>query len=322
MGIADAGLLHIRHIPIFGTRPCEQDYTLEADIYNSSHQPVIADSVLIRYRVNGGPEQVAPMTHSSGRHYTGLIPRQPAGSTIRYYLTAADQSGRHACAPFIGAADPFPFQTVFTNLTAVPDTLWFETPDDCMYGKITQLHNYLSGPLSLDNLQMYGQSWPWWVDSVSVSIPHVLNSGDSVAVRVKVPLPVLRGPLTDYETDSLRVTSAAGAFHVIIMVNRDLLTTVAGSPDPGRTLRNYPNPFRDETMVGYQMDQAGMLTIEIRDMHGNLVRTLTDARREAGDIRLVWDGTDARERPMPGGIYLCRAITADRTAMIRVVIVR
>jgi len=322
MGIADVGLLHIRHIPISGTRPCEQNYAIEADIYNSSQQPIVADSVLIRYRVNGGTYQSAAMVHTSGRHYTGLIPMQPAGSMIEYYLTAADQSGRHACAPFIGAADPFTFQTVYTNLTAVPDTLWFETPDDCMYGKITQIHNYLAGPLSLNELQMYGQSWPWWVDSVSVSIPHVLNSGDSVAVRVKVPLPVLRGPLMEYETDSLRVTSAAGAFHVIIMVNRDLLTTVAGSPDPGRTLRNYPNPFRDETTIGYPMARAGMLTIEIRDMHGNLVRTLTSDRQEAGDVRLVWDATDDRGRPLPGGIYLCRAITTDRTATIRVVIVR
>jgi hypothetical protein len=222
MGIADIGLLHIKHLPIFGNRPCETDYMINADIIASSHQPVIADSVIVHYQVNGGPYLTALMTNTAASHYTGIIPKQAAGSVVKYYLTAADQSGRHASAPFIGAADPYTFQTVYTNLAAAPDTLWFVTADDCINGKITRLHNYTGTPISLNAVQMNGTVLPWYADSLSVTLfPHPVSQNDSVFIRVKMPLVTNMNPAVLYEVDSLRVTTASGSFHVIIMVNHD-----------------------------------------------------------------------------------------------------
>lgn len=319
MGIADIGLLHIRHLPLFGNQPCETDHTILADVINSSHQPVKPDSVLIRYRTNGGAWQVAPMEHLSGWQYRGFIPKQPAGSQVEYYLTAADESGRNASLPLVGAADPFVFHTVAINLTAMPDTLWFIDGNDCMYGKISQLKNQMGASVSLDYIQPEGVAWHWWVDSVSVaSLPYSVNPGDSVAIRVKVDLPVFLYPGMQYLVDSLRVTTGAGSFHVIIMINTDLLSSAGVRLTREASLSCSPNPVVSETEFRVDAATPGTMLLEILDITGTCVRTIYHGNPGTGSQTYRWNGTDDRGRPLPPGIYLCRLTTPEKRETLRI----
>ncbi|MCX6304613.1 MAG: agmatine deiminase family protein [Bacteroidetes bacterium] len=321
MGIADVGLLHIKHIPITGNQPVGHDYVLFAEIFASSHQPVIADSVLIHYQVNGGPYHTALMLNTAGKQYRGAIPGQPAGSVIRYYLTAADQSGRHASAPFIGAADPFVFQSVYTNLTPVPDTLWIRTIGEGR--QMTQLHNYTGNAISLEAVQQFGTSLTWWVDSMSVAVlPHLLQPGDSVAVRIAMAFPVNLYPSMVYDIDSMRVTTSSGTFHVIIMVNHDLLQTIAEPAAGAKIGNNYPNPFSSATSIPVEMKQRGLVTLEILDIRGARIRTLLSQVLEPGTTTVHWDGTGPGGSRLPGGIYLYRLTSENSAETRRMVLIR
>jgi hypothetical protein len=322
MGISDIGLLHLSHIPLSGNQPCDHDYTIAAEIIASSHQPVIADSVIIHYQVNGGSYKTALMLHTGGNQYTGTIPGQPGGSTVKYYLTAADASGRHASAPFIGAADPFVFQTVYTNLTAVPDTLWFTTPSDAITGKITQVHNYLPNGVNLAVVQMNGDWLPWYVDSISASVPVIVNSGDSVAIRVKMPLPVLMGSTVEYLVDSMRVTTPLGAFHVIIMIHPQLLSSVPEVSNQPALGPCYPNPFAGVVTIPLVTWKRESVRVDILDMNGRVVKTLVDKLLEPSAMDLKWNGTDDAGRLLPGGIYLCRMVNGDAVQTIRMAFIR
>jgi agmatine/peptidylarginine deiminase len=323
MGIADIGLLHIKHIPISGNQPCEHDYVINADIIASSHQPVKSDSVLIHYQVNGGPYHITLMANISTGRYSGTIPKQPGGSVVRYYLTAADQSGRHASAPFIGAADPFTFQTVYTNLTPVADTLWFLTFADMFNGKITQLHNYTTGGLMLDAVQQQGDLGWWYVDSMSVAtVPHMVNPADSFAVRVKFNIPLNLIPAILFDLDSMRVTTAAGSFHVIIMVNHDLLQSISKQSTHRMIRPNYPNPFSSTTSIPLEITQRGLVTLDISDIMGSKVKTLVSKIFEPGASTIQWDGTDAGGNKLPGGIYFFNVTSGNRTETGRMVLIR
>jgi agmatine/peptidylarginine deiminase len=317
MGIADVGLLHIKHIPVTGNQPCESDYLIDAEIIASSQQPLIGDSLLIHYQVNGGIYNTALMLNTTARHYRGFIPKQAAGSVVKYYLSAADQSGRHATAPLIGAADPYTFQTVYTNLTAVKDTLWFLTGQDCLMGKISQLHNYTGNALSLNAVQQNGMILPWYVDSMSVSVvPHMVNAGDSVAIRVKMHLPLFQNYATLFEIDSLRVTTASGSFHVIIMVNKDLLASVPGEAGQALIGNSYPNPFTTETCIPLEIRRRGHVTLEILDVRGTKIKTLASQVFEPGSTTITWDGTDASGNNVPSGVYQY-SFTGENTAMTK-----
>ncbi len=321
MGIADIGLLHIKHIPISGNQPCEQDYSVNADIIASSHQPVKSDSVLIHYQVNGGTYHTSLMVNTSLGHYTGTIPKQAAGSEISYYLTAADQSGRHASAPFIGAADPFTFQTIYTNLTPVADTLWFITHDDLWNGKITQLHNYTTSSLMLADVQQQG-TIGWYVDSVSVVLPHQLSPADSVAVRVKFNIPLILNPVIVFDVDSMRVTTAAGSFHVIIMVNHDLLESINEKQARPMIGASFPNPFSSTTSIPLEIAKRGLLTLDIIDVMGSKVKTLVSEIFEPGSLTIQWDGTDAGGNKLPNGVYFFRVTSGNNTETGRMVLIR
>ena len=321
MGIADIGLLHIKHIPITGSQPCENDYVVEADIIASSHQPIIGDSVLIHYQVNGAMYQTALMFHATGNHFQGVIPKQPAGSVIKYYLTAADQSGRHASAPFIGAADPFIFNTIYTNLTPVPDTVWVNTL--AQGRQIIQLHNYTGSAILLDAVQQLGTSITWWVDSMSVAVlPHLVNPGDSFAVRINMAFPLNLNPVIEYAIDSMRVTTAIGSFHVIIMVNKALLTSVSEPAEHVDLGIIYPNPFSSSTTIPLEIKQRGHVTLEILDIRGAIVKILVSRVFEPGITTIQWDGTDAQGNRLPDGIYLCRMTSENKIEMKRLVLTR
>ena len=321
MGIADIGLLYISHIPLTGNQPCENSYALNADVIASSHQPVIADSVLIHYRVNGSSFSEVTMQLTSANHYQGFIPKQPAGSVVEYYLSAADESGRHETMPLIGAACPYRFNTVYTNLAAVPDTLWFLTPADCFTGKITQIHNYLPSGLSLDQVQQTGVSLPWWVDSMSVSsLPHIVNPGDSVAIRVKMALPVSFLPSMLFYIDSMKYSTQVGDQNVIIMVNRDLLAGINHQGAVPTLGDNYPNPFKEATAIPINLAKRSFVTLEIFDLHGMKVATLLNETVEPGSRIISWNGSGQNGNKLPPGVYLYRLTGENETITKRLVL--
>ncbi len=66
---------------------------------------------------------------------------------------------------------------------------------------------------------------------------------------------------------------------------------------------NYPNPFNPSTTIRYSMKEAGPVSIEIYNIKGQLVRTLVDGVKEAGNHTIVWNGLDKSNRSVSSGVY-------------------
>jgi len=328
MGIADIGLLYIRHIPLSGNQPCEEAHQLNAEVIACSGQPVYPDSVLIWYRVNNGPWQMEQMTHTTGQNYTGAIPEQPCGSEIDYYLYAADESGRNETEPLIGPADPFTFNTVYTDLAAIPDTLWFRTIDDMYFGKSTYLHNYTASSIDLMDVQLaelIPGSFAWYVDSItSWTFPYQVAAQDSFYIRVKIPIPLDNSPEMTFLVDSMWIVTAVDTQYVIIMFNDSLLFGSAGD-DRIRSMatlgNNYPNPVCEGTTIPYTLPEPASVTLEILDLNGRTVRSLVSVRMHQGIHQVQWNGTDNRGTRVPAGVYVCRLVTDGAVQTKRVVVI-
>ncbi|MFC2102074.1 agmatine deiminase family protein [Bacteroidota bacterium] len=323
-GIADVGLLYIRHYPLYGNHPCEEDYTVDAELIVCSDTTVINDSVLIHYRVNNGSWMIAPMTNTSGTLYSGIIPNQPGENVVDYYLTASDHSGRHANAPYIGEPDPFSFNTVYTNLTAIPDTLKFNTQEECVEGKVTVLNNYTDGSVTVTDIPNEGFSpgFAWYIGTVPTT-PYSLDAGDTMQLRVRIDLPLL-DQFTGYAIGTLEITTAVGPISVIIAVNDSLLTgrqdLIAGNS--GRLGQNYPNPLTASTTIPFTIIKGGLATIEVVDLLGNSIVTLVDGSIQAGSHTVTWDGRDRSGRLVPGGVYLYTLKTETGLQTKQMVVIR
>jgi agmatine deiminase len=123
IGVADLGMLRIKHIPILGNQPLLLEYPIQAEIKAYSNLPIYPDSVFIIYAVNFGTWDTILMTNVSGNTYSGNIPGQAYGSQVEYYLYAADQSGRNETHPLIGRPDPHVFitgESVYPNIVVNP----------------------------------------------------------------------------------------------------------------------------------------------------------------------------------------------------------
>lgn len=76
--------------------------------------------------------------------------------------------------------------------------------------------------------------------------------------------------------------------------------------------QNYPNPFRETTTIAYEVEQPGVVTLDVFDVRGRRVRTLVEGHKPVGTHHLVWDGTDAAGVPVASGLYLYRLRVGDR----------
>jgi agmatine/peptidylarginine deiminase len=327
MGLADIGMLYIRHIPLTGNQPAQDNFKLDADLIPCSDSAIYKDSVLIWYKVNSGIYHTARMAQTTGFHYTGYIPKQPAGSIIKYYLSAADKSGRHSTCPLIGPGDPFTFTSVYTDLTAIPDTLRFETYNDCMNGKYTAIRNFTSASINLSTLEEFGCFHPgptcWMVDNHPVnSFPAAVSPGDSVRCHVIILIPTSM-TFQGYWLDTLDYSSAIGGHGVILLLNDTLvfggIRDHPGLAGPAR-LAVYPNPGSQMTSLSFRLVAPDAVRLDILDLTGNLISTLANRNFDAGIQTVEWNLNSDSGNKVKSGIYLCRLTTRGTTLVERIVV--
>ncbi|MDY0151657.1 MAG: carboxypeptidase regulatory-like domain-containing protein [Candidatus Cloacimonas sp.] len=66
---------------------------------------------------------------------------------------------------------------------------------------------------------------------------------------------------------------------------------------------NFPNPFNPETTIAYSVKDASPVSIQIYNVKGQLVKTLENSVKEAGNHTVVWNGKDSNGRAVSSGVY-------------------
>nr|MBP7310516.1 agmatine deiminase family protein [Candidatus Cloacimonadota bacterium] len=107
--IPDKEMLHIAHMPKHGIVDLADSLLFNADITAHSGQPLYSDSLYISYKIAGSAWQQSMLYNQSRNSFTGWISGYAPGDTIRYYIHAADQSGRSYDHPVFAALDPHLF---------------------------------------------------------------------------------------------------------------------------------------------------------------------------------------------------------------------
>ncbi|RJP76055.1 MAG: M28 family peptidase [Candidatus Zixiibacteriota bacterium] len=68
----------------------------------------------------------------------------------------------------------------------------------------------------------------------------------------------------------------------------------------------HPNPFNPVTAIGFRLPAPGSVSLRVYDIAGREIATLVQGRRDAGDYRIVFDGTG-----LASGVYLVRMEAGD-----------
>ncbi len=65
----------------------------------------------------------------------------------------------------------------------------------------------------------------------------------------------------------------------------------------------YPNPFREETKIRFEIVKDGQVSLEVYDISGKLVSNLLDASVGKGVHEVRWDGSGQNGNPVSEGMY-------------------
>ncbi len=77
--------------------------------------------------------------------------------------------------------------------------------------------------------------------------------------------------------------------------------------------QNYPNPFNPSTSIMFTIGDDSHVGIKVYNLRGQLVRTLVDEEKIAGDYTVVWYGEDDSGKKCSSGVYLYRMETKQKT---------
>ena len=76
------------------------------------------------------------------------------------------------------------------------------------------------------------------------------------------------------------------------------------SPVKTHLHQNIPNPLNPHTIIGYDVDRAGLIKVDIYNMTGQKVRTLFQGEQMPGYYTAYWDGRDEAGAVVGPGVYL------------------
>jgi hypothetical protein len=120
------------------------------------------------------------------------------------------------------------------------------------------------------------------------------------------------------QTDSMFVETSgvllAYPLPTISSITFDPVVTVEEQELASRTLaafvlrQNYPNPFNPTTNIEYELPNSGLVSVQILDVTGRLVRELDRGMKERGLHTEHWDGMGPGGVPLASGVYFCRVM--------------
>jgi hypothetical protein len=101
---------------------------------------------------------------------------------------------------------------------------------------------------------------------------------------------------------------AAGVANVNCpVVSVEMATSVGGKDIALSSIRleqNFPNPFANNTLIGFSISQPEQIILKVFNIHGAQVAELMNQNLQPGDHSVVWDAQN-----QPGGVYFYSVIS-------------
>ena len=86
--------------------------------------------------------------------------------------------------------------------------------------------------------------------------------------------------------------------------------------------QNVPNPFNPATQISFSVAKRSRVKIVLYNVLGQRVRTLVDAKHNAGTYAVRWDGKDDAGRQVGSGVYIGRLEAGGSVSVRKLVLLR
>jgi len=82
----------------------------------------------------------------------------------------------------------------------------------------------------------------------------------------------------------------------------------------------FPNPFNQKTNIRFTLDKEQLITLQIFDMSGTLIKTLANDNFEQGEHTILWDAVGRSGAKVSTGVYFCKMISEKQTSSIKLIV--
>ena len=76
--------------------------------------------------------------------------------------------------------------------------------------------------------------------------------------------------------------------------------------DKELAIRNFPNPFNPTTQISYTLKEDAHVLVQVYNVQGRLIQTLTDGFEKEGSHGVIWSGVDMDGHAVASGLYYYR----------------
>jgi hypothetical protein len=136
------------------------------------------------------------------------------------------------------------------------------------------------------------------------------------------------GPVTFYMS-GLAANGSGSSGDRVYTTSKTLTESIASDVKDDGTLpssfvlnQNYPNPFNPQTVMSYELSQAGQVELSIFNVLGQEVRLFERGYEAPGLHSQLWDGRDDRGNPVAAGVYLYRLTVGGESAVNRMLLLK
>jgi agmatine deiminase len=313
--IPDPGMLDIAHQPYFGTQGYSEEYVFVSDIIAHSGAGLNADSLFVAYQLNSGDWQNSIFSPLSGHSYMASITDHAPGDTIRYYIQAADHSGRKRTQPDFAELDPHIFVVEGDNQAPILSHNAIQTigGEEVTFTVIAQDESGISE---------VGISF--YVEGNEAQYDTMIYGGNNIYLYSLLPDIEPGDQLFYYQIQAedsfgnLTYLPAAEQWYEVQILplsnpESDLIPSAL-------SVRLYPNPLSRGQLLSadYELAKAGEIKLSIFNLRGQLVYE-SQAWEKTGTFH--WDGRDKRGNLSTNGIYFLRFQAAETVRNYKLIIV-
>jgi hypothetical protein len=223
----------------------------------------------------------------------------------------------------VASADAQPGQTIsLPIMIAIPETIL-----DAMI-QIQIDDTYLESWSVNGNPIYVGNRLYWWQIYDPDGLPagqhligyFTLTISEDCPDDITIPITLIAGDYypsgfanDSYPTYFIRPVLVDGAVHV----SRTSVSEPGIPHDYDFGLKSFPNPFNASTVISYTLPQSGHVQLNIYNVLGRKVATLSDGVQGIGDHKIVWNAGS-----FPSGIYFARLRIGESGQIIRLALVK
>jgi hypothetical protein len=93
-------------------------------------------------------------------------------------------------------------------------------------------------------------------------------------------------------------------------------------PDKLKLFQNYPNPFNPSTNISFRLTEPELVTLNIYDISGRLLKNLLNTNLSAGSHSVRWDSKDESGKTLAAGVYFYKLSAGENSSTKKMLLIK